>query len=54
MPWGPRWDDKAMYWYIGADEDAARFLRWLASDAEDEEFTITSERAHVASTTVAC
>lgn len=51
---GARWDDKAMCWYIGADEDAARFLQWLPGDEEAEEFTITSEQACVASTTIAC
>jgi len=51
---GARWDDKAMCWYIGADDDAARFLQWLPDREEDEEFTITSEQAHVASTAIAC
>jgi hypothetical protein len=50
---GAQWDDKAMCWYIGADEDAARFLQWLPGD-EEEEFTITSEQAYVASTTIVC
>jgi Domain of unknown function (DUF5710) len=50
---GARWDDKVMCWYIGADEDAAGFVRWFPSE-DEEGFTITSEEAYVASATTAC
>jgi Domain of unknown function (DUF5710) len=52
---GARWDDRSKCWYIGPDERAARFSKWLPDDdAIDEDFTITSDQAHVASTTVLC
>jgi hypothetical protein len=51
---GAHWDDKSKCWYIGSDESAARFSKWLPDGAADEEFTITSDRAYVASTTVSC
>jgi hypothetical protein len=51
---GARWDDKSMCWYIGPDEDPARFSKWLPDDEADEEFTITSDHAYVASTTISC
>jgi hypothetical protein len=47
---GAHWDDKSKCWYIGSDENAARFSKWLPDGTADEEFTITSERAYVAST----
>ena len=51
---GARWDDKSKCWYIGSDQCTAGFSQWLPGATADEEFTITSDRAHVASTTVAC
>ena len=51
---GAHWDDKSKCWYIGSGENAARFSKWLPDGAADEEFTITSDRAYVASTTVSC
>jgi hypothetical protein len=51
---GAHWDDKSKCWYIGSDENAARFSKWLPDGTADEEFTITSERAYVASTSVSC
>jgi hypothetical protein len=43
-----------MCWYIGVDEEPARFSTWLLDDGEEEEFTITSSCAYVASTIVSC
>jgi hypothetical protein len=54
---GAHWDATSMCWYISADEDPARFSKWLPDDAseeEDEEFRITSSQAYVASATVPC
>jgi hypothetical protein len=52
---GARWDERSKCWYIGSDESAASFSKWLPDDdAIDEDFTITSDRAHVASATVLC
>jgi hypothetical protein len=50
-------DSQSACWYIGSGEDRARFSKWLAGsdgDAEDEEFSITSDEACVASATVSC
>jgi hypothetical protein len=51
---GARWDGESMCWYIGSDEDAARFSKWLPDGEDDEEFTITSDQAYVASATASC
>jgi Domain of unknown function (DUF5710) len=51
---GARWDAELMCWYISSDEDPARFSKWLTDEGEDEEFTITSSQAYVASATVPC
>jgi hypothetical protein len=56
---GAHWDDDSKRWYIGSDESAEKFARWLprAAEAEahdDEPFTIVSTQAWVASTTTAC
>lgn len=53
---GARWDADSKRWYIGANEAAAKFSRWLPGvDSEaDEEFPIVSSEAYVASATVRC
>jgi uncharacterized protein DUF5710 len=53
---GAQWDADSKRWYIGSDEARARFSRWLpgAETEEDEEFTIVSSEAFVASATVRC
>jgi Domain of unknown function (DUF5710) len=61
---GAQWDGDSKRWYIGSDQNAARFASWLprATQAEapddepheDEPFTIVSSQACVASTTTAC
>lgn len=49
---GAHWDAEKMCWYISSDEEPARFSKWL-SDAE-EEFSITSSEAYVATAIVSC
>jgi hypothetical protein len=52
---GGRWDSKTMCWYIGSDEEPARFSRWLSdSDESDEGFGIVSSQAYVASARASC
>jgi hypothetical protein len=51
---GARWDAHSMCWYIGSDQEPARFSKWLPREEDDEEFIITSDEAYVASTTIAC
>ena len=54
---GASWDAESLCWYIGAGDDRARFSTWLPEPdegQEDEEFSITSEEAYVASATVEC
>jgi hypothetical protein len=51
---GAHWDTESMCWYISADEDPAGFAKWLTDEGEDEEFTIASSDAYVASATVSC
>jgi hypothetical protein len=53
---GARWDAESMCWYIGSGDDRTRFSKWLPDeDAEqDEEFSITSDEAYVASAMVPC
>jgi len=54
---GASWDAESLCWYIGTGDDRARFSKWLPEPdegQEDEEFSITSEEAYVASATVAC
>lgn len=53
---GARWDATSMCWYIGSEDDRTRFSKWLPDEdrAEDEEFSITSDQAYVASATVPC
>lgn len=53
---GAQWDADSKRWYIGADEAHAKFARWLPGGAteEDEEFTLESSEAFVASAAVSC
>ena len=53
---GAQWDADSKRWYIGSDEAPAKFSRWLpgAETEEDEEFTIESSEAYVASAAVRC
>jgi hypothetical protein len=51
---GAHWDATSMCWYINSDEDPSKFSKWLTDEDDDEEFTITSSQAYVASTTVTC
>jgi hypothetical protein len=49
---GAHWDAEKMCWYIGSDEEPARFSKWLTD--EEDGFTITSSHAYVASANVSC
>lgn len=56
---GAHWDGDSKRWYIGADESAEKFARWLprspeAEEHDDEPFTIVSDQAYVASAMTAC
>ena len=51
---GALWDAKSMCWYIGSDEDPAKFSKWLPEGEDDEDFSITSTQAYVASTSISC
>jgi hypothetical protein len=51
---GAHWDDRLKCWHILGDEDPAKFAKWLGEDDSEDEFTITSDEAFVASATIAC
>jgi hypothetical protein len=56
---GAHWDNDTKRWYIDLDQPSAKFARWLPGanevDAqEDATFTIVSNQAYVAATTVSC
>jgi hypothetical protein len=53
---GARWDAESMCWYIGSGDDRTRFSKWLPDEGpgQDEEFSIMSDEAHVASAMVPC
>ncbi len=52
---GAHWDDNSKCWYTGPGEDPERFSQWLPhKEGNDEEFTIISEQAYVASASVSC
>ena len=53
---GAHWDSESLCWYLGPGDDRTRFSKWLPDEdsEEDEEFSITSDRAYVASATVPC
>ena len=51
---GANWDERAKCWYIGTEDDPTRFAHWLDPRDDENAFTITSDRAFVASATVAC
>lgn len=51
---GAHWDERVKCWYIGTDDDPARFARWLDARDDENAFTIISDRAFVASATVPC
>lgn len=52
---GAQWDDSAKCWYIGPGQDPEEFSQWLPHGEEgDDEFTIVSDQAYVASASVAC
>jgi Domain of unknown function (DUF5710) len=47
-------DTESKCWYIDSGQDPARFSKWLPDAADDEDFSIISDEAHVASATVPC
>jgi hypothetical protein len=52
---GAHWDAQTKCWYINSIEEPARLAKWLPDEAAaEEEFTITSSHAYVASTIVSC
>lgn len=51
---GAHWDDGLKCWYVDAREDAAKFARWLGEADSEDDFTITSDEAFVASATTSC
>lgn len=53
---GAHWDAESMCWYIGSGDDRTRFSKWLPDEyaGQDEEFSITSNEASVASATAPC
>ncbi len=51
---GARWDADSKRWYIESNEASARFSRWLPDGEDEEEFTITSTRGHVAAAATLC
>ncbi len=55
---GARWDDASKRWYIECDQAAGAFARWLPGSedgrADEEEFTIVSSHAFVASAIAPC
>jgi Domain of unknown function (DUF5710) len=50
---GAHWDDRAKYWYLEPGQDPAPFERWLG-DSEEQEYSIESDRAHVATARARC
>ncbi len=51
---GAHWDDWSKCWYVNEGESLAGFSKWLPDDAAEDGFSITSEEAYVAATTIAC
>ena len=51
---GAEWDAAVKRWYVDSDDMPEEFSRWLPSDAEDDELTITSNEAFVAAGTAHC
>jgi hypothetical protein len=51
---GAQWDAVSKCWYIGSDETAAKFSKWLPSPEDDKEFDIVSSQAYVAAATMLC
>jgi hypothetical protein len=51
---GAHWDGISKRWYIGPDETAARFSKWLLSGGDDEGFDIVSGQAFVAAAMIPC
>lgn len=51
---GAQWDAASKRWYIGPDDTPEKFSRWLPPAEDDEELNITSDRAYVVATEIAC
>jgi len=51
---GAHWDDRSKCWYVDANEDTAKFAKWLPDERSEDEFTIASNEAFVASANIAC
>ena len=51
---GARWDGDSKRWYTESNDPEARFSRWLPGAESDEEFTIVSTAAYVATATIPC
>jgi hypothetical protein len=53
---GACWDGTTKRWYLSSDAPAAMLSHWISPSEEkdDEQFTILSDEAYVAKTTVAC
>lgn len=51
---GGHWDERLKCWYLEPDDDPAAFARWLGADPQPAEFSIISDEACVAATTLPC
>jgi len=55
---GAHWDDDSKYWYIGAEQDARQFQKWLPPDpsrsSAELEYSIVSDHASIAAADIAC
>jgi hypothetical protein len=52
---GARWEEESRRWFIAPGKDPEGFARWLPKDETDEEeFTVMSDEAYVASARVSC
>lgn len=51
---GAHWDDLSKCWYVNEGESLAGLSKWLPDDAADDGYSISSDEAYVAATTVAC
>jgi Domain of unknown function (DUF5710) len=51
---GARHDDETKCWYIEADQDREEFRKWLGEDDDEDDFSIVSDQASVASAKTVC
>jgi Domain of unknown function (DUF5710) len=51
---GAHWDARGKFWYLEPHQSTAAFRPWLAESDERQEYSIESQRAHVAEARTRC